>query len=116
MLALLLLASTVPASYYGQAKVDIIEVNHFGDEHQSHQVILWKWSAKDAQHHVVAWQWHDGRPITKSGGYYHYAWRGPAQRVVKARSFRQTWTRHDRERADAAITHESRRTPLWRSK
>lgn len=113
MLTLLLLASTVPASFFGQARVDIIEVNHFGKEFGSHQVILWRWSEADSMHHVVAWQWHDGRTIGRCGNDYVYHWRGPAQRIVKARSFRETWTRHDREREDANLTHEMRRPKLW---
>ncbi len=86
-------------------QVDLIEVNHFFDEHGNlilDQVIFYDWSGPDGRFHVRDW-----RLLKKAGqwpvrcwrsGRYRSVWRdGNILREIQAPDIRETWTQHDPE-------------------
>ena len=81
-------------------RVDLIELNHFYDEHGKHvfdQIIFYDWSAEDSRYHVRAW-----RLLKKpaqiptrnwSRGDYITVWHdGEVLRRVRADATRESWT------------------------
>ena len=99
-------------------EVDLIELNHFYDEHGQHvldQMLFYDWCGSDGRFHVQAW-----RLLKRSAQVPVYSWHdrcfiatwhdGGVLRVVRSLSFRETWTQHDPElRERAALPPKQRR-------
>ena len=86
-------------------RVDVIEINHYIDDRGEHlvgQVLFLDWSARDNRHNVRAWRFlsriGDGRPVpTPDGGCLLRFDDAGVLREVRATTWRETWTRYDRE-------------------
>ena len=101
-------------------EVDLIEVNHFYDEHGRlvfDQVIFYDWSTADCRYQVRAWR------LLKSPAqipYRHWdrdafvtTWHdGEVLRRVCAKSFRETWTQFDPELVEREFLPKERRREL----
>lgn len=81
--------------------VDVVELNHFYDSEGGHvldQIVFYRW--QDARHQVV-----DFRVVkspeclpVRQGSYWACLWNdGPRLRLVRAASFRESWTQYDPE-------------------
>jgi hypothetical protein len=118
--ALALSLGIVPQEEVARETVDLIELNHFYDEHGRlvfDQVIFYDWSAKDARYNVRAWRlvknpsqlpqrdWHDG-------GYSAMWHDGEQLRNVHSRSIRETWTQYDPELVEREYLPKERRKEL----
>lgn len=103
-------------------RVDLIEVNHFYDEHGKHvfdQIIFYDWCSKDCRHHVRAW-----RLLKKpaqlpfrnwSQGDYVAVWHeGDVLRRVRAASIRESWTQYDPELVEREFLPKEKRRDLTR--
>ena len=97
--------------------VDVCEVNHVLFENPEQgtrftQVILWRWIPVWNDHHVAQWMMAEADSITVLRRERHrVTWRDRHGKVfrVRARTFRETWTRHDPEMLDRAKFSESAR-------
>jgi hypothetical protein len=86
-------------------QVDMIEINHFHDEHGRlvfDQIIFFDWSVADGRYQVRAWRLlkHPAQIPHRNwaNGMYVATWYdGELLRKVSARSLRETWTQHDPE-------------------
>lgn len=109
-----------PQQSVTEDEVDLIEVNHFYDEHGKlvfDQIIFYDWSAESSRYQVRAWRllktdsqlpkrnwkrrefvsvWHDGDTL----------------RQVRAAAVRQTWTQYDPELMDREHLPKERRREL----
>ncbi|MFO1063883.1 MAG: hypothetical protein U0892_08480 [Pirellulales bacterium] len=103
-------------------RVDLIEFNHFYDDlgrHAYDQVIFYEWSDEYARYNVMAWclvENDDSRIPVKSrnGGDYVVRWfdrDAKAEREIRSRLYRETWTQFDPERADKRLLEEVPRQP-----
>ncbi len=102
-------------------EVDLMEVNHFYDQHGKHvfdQVIFYEWNNADSRYHVRAWR------LIKEGsqypvrdwlrGGYTATWHDEGLlRTVRAESIRETWTQHDPEIAEREHLPEGQRRRLY---
>jgi hypothetical protein len=118
-------ASLTPAEDVACDRVDLVEVNHFFDEHGKRvfdQVIFYDWSPSQSRYQVRAWR------LMKSSGQYPTrnwdrgdwtaVWHdGEVLREVRAASFRETWTQYDPELVERDyLPKEKRRDfvkPTW---
>ena len=106
---------TLPLDLVSTDAADVIELNHFYDGDGRpvfDQVIFWQWHADEDAYRVRAWRlwktpaqtpWRDWGSHSVGGlrGGYVTAWfDGDRLRVVRATSFRETWTQHDPELED----------------
>ncbi len=120
-LAVLLTATAYqPAENVTTDEVDLIEVNHFHDEHGRlvfDQVIFYDWSTVDCRYQVCAWR------LLKTPAqipYRHWSregfvttWHdGDVLRRVCGRSFRETWTQFDPELVERDYLPKDRRREL----
>ena len=101
-------------------EVDLIEVNHFYDEHGRlvfDQVIFYDWSTSDGRYQVCAWR------LLKTPAqvpYRHWSgegfvttWHdGDVLRRVSGKSFRETWTQFDPELVERDFLPKDRRREL----
>ena len=101
-------------------QVDLIEVNHFYDEHGRlvfDQVIFYDWSTSDGRYQVCAWR------LLKTPAQIPYrnstrdvfvaTWHdGDVLRRVTGRSFRETWTQFDPELVEREFLPKERRREL----
>jgi len=114
----------LPREHFVKENVDLIEVNHYHDEHGRlifDQVIFYDWSPIDGRYQVRDWRLLKSpsqvpRRNWRSGG-YQVIWNdertGDTLRQIDARSLRETWTNHDPEmRERAFLPQEKRRTLL----
>ena len=103
-------------------RVDLIELNHFYDEHGKHvfdQIIFYDWSAEDSRYHVRAW-----RLLKKpaqiptrnwSQGDYLAVWHdGEVLRRVRAAATRESWTQYDPELVEREFLAKEKRPDLAR--
>jgi hypothetical protein len=74
--------------------VDRLEVNTWGDGQQ--QIIAWVWCPARKKFEVAGWKMKNVDVYESSNGRYRVLWKG---RIVEAKSFAETHTVHDRERA-----------------
>ncbi|MAT51412.1 MAG: hypothetical protein CMK32_09550 [Porticoccaceae bacterium] len=96
-------------------RVDLIEINHVcrRDQSQFTQIIIWDWSPTLNQYVVVAWQNSPPEPIiSRAGGSYQFRWRLTDQ-IVRADSYRETWTLNDPELDNRKVWPVERRRQLW---
>jgi hypothetical protein len=119
ILAILLL-SIVPRDDAARESVDLIELNHFFDEHGRlvfDQVIFYDWSEADARYQCRAWRlvknpaqlperdWASGR--------YRAIWQeGEQLRDIWSDSIRETWTQEDPELVEREHLPKERRKEL----
>lgn len=105
------------------AEVDLVELNHFLDDHGREvfrQVIFFDWSRKNRQFEVRAWRLvkHPSqlpRRLDPSSSYL-IRWQDKSvTREVRAKSMRETWSQEDPERVNRAVLPENQRRPLWPS-
>jgi hypothetical protein len=109
-----------PREDVARETVDLMEVNHFYDEHGRlvfDQVIFYDWSQDDARFMVRAWRlvknpaqlpqrdWRDG-------GYASVWQDGELMRHVRAKSIRETWTQYDPELVERDFLPKERRKEL----
>lgn len=100
--------------------VDLIELNHFFDEHGRHvfdQVIFYDWSKRHKRFHVKAWRLvKDKRQLPeqtwKPAG-HRCVWHDDGVlRTVSSSAFRETWSQVDPERTNRKLLAQDRRTGL----
>ncbi len=118
--AIVVALGTSPQQDVARESVDLIEVNHFYDEHGRlvfDQVIFYDWSAGDARYMVRAWRlvknpaqlphrdWRDG-------GYATLWQDGEVLRHVRSRSIRESWTQYDPELVEREYLPKERRKEL----
>jgi hypothetical protein len=85
-------------------RVDLIEINHYYDDgrHVLDQSIFYDWNSYDKRFQIRDW-----RPLKGVAQVPHFDWQraeyvarwwdGGVMREVRAKNFRETWTRHDPE-------------------
>ena len=111
-----------PSSDVAAESVDLIEVNHFYDEHGRlvfDQVIFYDWCSAENRYQVRAW-----RLLKKPSqipsknlqtGEYVTTWHdGDVLRCVRAASFRESWTQHDPELREREYLPKDRRGELYK--
>lgn len=102
--------------------VDLIEVNHFYDEHGRlvfDQVIFYDWCGAQCRYQVRAW-----RLLKKPSqvphrnfatGEYETIWHdGDVLRRVRGKSFRESWTQYDPELREREHLPKDRRRELYK--
>ena len=100
--------------------VDLIEVNHFYDEHGRlvfDQVIFYDWDSQECRYQVKAW-----RLLKKPSqipqrdwqvGGYTTTWHdGDILRQVRSKSFRESWTQYDPELYEREYLAKDKRKEL----
>jgi hypothetical protein len=103
-----LAVSLQPSNGVVQDRVDLIEVNHYYDEHGEavfDQVIFYDWSPRQSRFHIRAW-----RLLKSPEQVPHRDWKrrdfvslwydGDQLREVRTPSVCETWTQHDPEQAE----------------
>jgi len=111
-----------PGSNVACDSVDLIEVNHFYDEHGRlvfDQVIFYDWCTSENRYQVRAW-----RLLKKPSqmpqrnlhtGEYVTTWHdGDVLRRVRAESFRESWTQYDPELREREHLPKDRRRELYK--
>ena len=108
----------LPLDLVSTDAADAMELNHFFDGDGRpvfDQVIFWQWHADEGVHHVRAWRLWKSPAQTPwrdwvRGGYLTAWFDGDRLRVVRATSFRESWTQHDPELEDRQFlpAHERR--------
>lgn len=124
---LLLAAATLaltPTNDVAHDVVDLIEVNHFYDEHGRlvfDQVIFYDWCNSQCRYQVRAWR------LLKSPaqipqknfntGEYETLWHdGDVTRRVRGKSFRESWTQHDPELRERDYLPKDKRGELYKTR
>lgn len=105
-------------------KVDLIEINHFYDEHGRlvfDQEIFWEWSWKDERHNVRAWRLIKVPEMIPSrdwstGGYRALWMDGSDMREVKSDFIRETWEQFDVELLEREFLPKEKRRELKAAK
>jgi hypothetical protein len=113
-----------PQEDVARESVDLIELNHFYDEHGRlvfDQVIFYDWAPADARYNVRAWR------LVKNpsqlpqrdwtGGGYSALWQDGEQiRHIYSKSIRETWTQYDPELVEREYLPKERRKELRTAK
>jgi len=116
----LLLLSVIPHDDVARESVDLMELNHFYDEHGRlvfDQVIFYDWSNDDARYQVRAWRLVKNpaqipQRDWKNGGYYALWQDGEQMRHVRSKSDRETWTQYDPELVEREYLPKEQRKEL----
>jgi len=114
--------SITPRDDVAEDRVDLIEVNHFYDEHGKHvfdQLIYYDWSATDGRYQVRAWRLLKKKAQVPSRSWTHgdyvAVWQdGDILRRVRAESMRESWTQYDPELAEREFLPKEKRRDLVR--
>jgi hypothetical protein len=101
-------------------RVDLIEVNHFYDEHGKHvfdQLIFYDWSAQQARYNIRAWRMYKHPAQLPQRDWQHRCfvarWQdGLVLREVQAKTIRESWTQHDPELVERAYLPKEHRREL----
>lgn len=101
-------------------QVDLVEVNHFYDEHGKRvfdQVIFYDWSPSTSRYQVRAWRLLKSQnqyPVRNwERGDWSAVWHdGEVLREVRAASFRETWTQYDPELVERDYLPKDKRREL----
>jgi hypothetical protein len=118
-LVLAAIASNPPENVVSD-RVDVIEVNHFFDEHGKlvfDQILYYDWSKADSRYHVRAWR------LLKSpaqipqkdyqrGDYVATFYDGDSMRTIRAGNVRESWTQYDPELVEREALPKERRREL----
>jgi hypothetical protein len=118
--ALVLAVGAAPREDVARETVDLIELNHFYDEHGRlvfDQVIFYDWSASDGRYNVRAWRLVKNpsqlpQRDWKRGGYSAMWQDGDQIRHVYSSSIRETWTQYDPELVEREYLPKERRKEL----
>jgi hypothetical protein len=120
-LAIVLAATALnPPENVVSDRVDVIEINHFFDEHGKlvfDQILYYDWSPSESRHHVRAWR------LLKSpaqipqkdwqrGDYVATFYDGDALREIRAEVVRESWTQYDPELVEREALPKERRREL----
>jgi len=109
-----------PREDVARESVDLIELNHFYDEHGRlvfDQVIFYDWYATESRYNVRAWR------LVKNpsqlpqrdwaGGGYSAMWQDGEQiRHIRSNSIRETWTQYDPELVEREYLPKEKRKEL----
>ena len=114
--------SITPREDVAEDRVDLIEVNHFYDEHGKHvfdQLIYYDWSETDSRYQVRAWRLLKKKTQLPSRDWTHddyvAVWQdGDVLRRVRAESVRESWTQYDPELAEREYLPKEKRRDLVR--
>ena len=112
--------SVSPPEHVVLDRVDVIEINHFFDEHGKlvfDQVLFYDWSASQSRYHVRAWR------LLKSpaqipqrdwqrGDYVSRWFDGDSLREIRATTVRESWTQYDPELTEREHLPKERRKEL----
>lgn len=109
-----------PTHDVAQDQVDLIEVNHFYDEHGRlvfDQVIFYDWSHSQSRYQVRAWRLLKNKAQIPSKNFqtgdYETIWHdGDVLRRVRGASFRESWTQYDPELREREYLPKDRRREL----
>jgi hypothetical protein len=109
-----------PREDVSRESVDLIELNHFYDEHGRlvfDQVIFYDWSASDARYNVRAWRLVKNpsqlpQRDWSTGGYSAMWQDGEQLRRLHSKSIRETWTQYDPELVEREYLPKERRKEL----
>ena len=113
-------AVMAPAQDVACDHVDLVEVNHFYDEHGKRvfdQVIFYDWSPSNSRYQVRAWRLLKSQnqyPVRDwDRGDWSAVWHdGEVLREVRAASFRETWTQYDPELVERDYLPKDKRREL----
>ncbi|QDS89919.1 hypothetical protein EC9_41210 [Rosistilla ulvae] len=113
-------AAGIPNARSADEQVDLIELNHFFDEHGRHvfdQVIFYHWSQTHNRFHVKAWRLvKDPEQLPQKSWKpvgYRCVWHDDGVlRSVRAPAYRETWTQVDPERTNRQLLPQDQRTGL----
>ncbi|QDV13942.1 hypothetical protein CA51_38340 [Rosistilla oblonga] len=123
-MALLLFAGVVvagiPGTQSADEQVDLIELNHFFDEHGRHvfdQVIFYEWSQTHHRFHVKAWRLvKDPQQLPQKSWKpigYRCVWHDDGVlRKVRSPAYRETWSQVDPERTNRQLLPQDQRIGL----
>jgi len=100
--------------------VDLIELNHFYDEHGRlvfDQVIFYDWALSESRYNVRAWRLVKNPSQLPqrdwSGGGYSAMWQDGEQiRHIRSKSIRETWTQYDPELVEREYLPKEKRKEL----
>jgi len=122
MACLLLANPGPPTEQMVVDRVDLVEVNHYYDEHGRHvfdQTIFYDWCPVQCRYNVRAW-----RLVKTVSQLPHRDWRtgeyvavwhdGSVLRKVRADSFRESWTQYDPELIEQDYLPKDQRRDLRR--
>ena len=112
--------SVNPPEHVVLDRVDVIEINHFFDEHGKlvfDQLLFYDWSASQSRYHVRAWR------LLKSpaqipqrdwqrGDYVSRWFDGDSLREIRATTVRESWTQYDPELTEREHLPKERRKEL----
>jgi len=118
--ALVVSLGIAPRGDVARESVDLIEINHFYDEHGRlvfDQVIFYDWSKDDARYMVRAWRLIKNPAQVpqrdwKDGGYVATWQDGELLRHIRSQSIRETWTQYDPELIERDYLPKERRKEL----
>lgn len=122
--SLVVLLATVganPTENVVQESVDLIEVNHFYDEHGRQvfdQAIFYEWCPIQCRYNVRAWRLYKSASQMpqrnwRTGGYDVMWHDGHVFRKVHASTFRETWTQYDPELIEREYLPKDLRSDLY---
>jgi hypothetical protein len=118
--AISLTIGIAPREDVARESVDLIELNHFFDEHGRlvfDQVIFYDWSSADGRYNVRAWRLVKNpaqlpQRDWATGGYSATWQDGEQLRHIQSRSIRETWTQYDPELVEREYLPKERRKEL----
>lgn len=101
-------------------RVDLIEINHFYDEHGRlvfDQIIFYDWSPADSHYHVRAWRLLKSPAQLPardwSQGDFSTVWHdGDVLRKVRSEAIRESWTQYDPELIEREFLPKDQRREL----
>lgn len=104
-------------------RCDLIEVNHYHDEHGKAvfvQLIFWDFDPTRSDYHVVAWRFLKSQAKPRrdhARSCWVISWCDAKKlRTVRADCCIETWTQHDPEVADRQLVPERQRRDLLQSR
>ena len=117
---LILLLSVLPRGEPLRDRVDLVEVNHFFDEHGKRvfdQIIFFDWQPRECEHRVRAWRLlktESQLPVRDwDRGDWRMLWTdGEWLREVRAATYRETFTQYDPEVEDRDYLPKEQRKEL----
>jgi len=109
-----------PQEDVARESVDLIELNHFYDEHGRlvfDQVIFYDWASGESRYNVRAWRLVKNPSQLPqrdwSGGGYSAMWQDGEQiRHIRSKSIRETWTQYDPELVEREHLPKEKRKEL----
>lgn len=117
-------SALVPNQNTAHDSVDLIEVNHYYNEHGRlvfDQIIFYEWSDTKARYDILAWRLlkrPSQLPIKDwKTGLYQAIWHdGSTLRHVVGKAFRESWTQYDPELRERDFLPKDERKELFRER